>query len=145
MGRKRERTLFRRTAPSRQTSLKRYRQRTVKIPGLREDYYLAHIEEAKGVCENCGDPIPYTHEWQAFTAQAHILPKEDEKFPEVALVYENHWEGCLRCHNTFDSVSAAVVKEMPVIPVLKERLAKFIHLVKPDNLKKIPEYLTENT
>lgn len=140
---KRQSGLFRRKAPVRRTSMKRASQSINPIPGLKEDYYLPHIDESTWVCENCGEDIPHDHEWQRFTAQCHILAKEEEKFPEVAKEYANHFHGCLRCHNTFDTSPVSVVSKMPIIGILKDRLATFIHRVNPDNIRKIPTYLTE--
>jgi hypothetical protein len=136
IGRRKHR-IYRRTTPRRSVPKK------PKIPGLRENYYIPHIEQSTWICEECGDRIPNGFEWQRFTAQCHILPKE--VFGEVALEMENHFHGCLRCHNSFDSGPAAVVKKMKILPVLRERLLTFIHKIKPEKLRLIPKYLIEIT
>jgi hypothetical protein len=93
----------------------------------------------KGICENCKQPFPYGAEWQQFSAQCHILDKDT--FPEVALVLENHFEGCLACHDNYDNAPEAIVLAMPILPTLRVRLRSFINSVLPHNQNKIPHYL----
>lgn len=102
-------------------------------------YYQYHIANSKGYCENCKTFISMAQEWQKFAAQCHILDKE--LFPEVAAEIANRWEGCLQCHDTYDSGNDRLILNFNVLPDLKERLDLFINKVDPANLHKVPIYL----
>jgi uncharacterized protein YlaI len=116
--------MIRRVPIKRKTPLKRSRKKMDK--GLIA-YYEFGLSISTWCCEECKKRIPHSEQWQWFSAQAHILPKD--KFKSVAAQVLNRLHLCPDCHTDWDS-SWQKAQTMKVFNVAIERLKQFTHQVK---------------
>jgi hypothetical protein len=108
---------------------------------LLQEYYVYHIDHAKGRCENCGEPLTYPNEKIAISCQAHIVPKE--YFQSVEANIYNHLElGGLyqkcACHGQYDT-NWMNAEKMPVFELAKTRFLLFKNDIARSELKRLPE------
>lgn len=102
-------------------------------------------------CENCNRKLKAFNKFAKRSVTAHILPKAEEDFPEVATHPDNImflgsslFSDC-NCHNLWDGLDAAQRKKMRIYPVALERVKHFIDLIPEDKLNKVYKYLGVGT
>jgi hypothetical protein len=89
-------------------------------------------------CENrCGTKLLTSETWRLKAIVCHILPKRD--FRSVMLHPLNRWFGCLDCHHDYDDKGWTYAVTMNVWPVVVARFKGFMHMLKDDELAKLPD------
>lgn len=109
-----------------------------KALGLYYDYHNLHNE---WICENCGTELFTINNFIMSSCQAHIIPKEH--FKSVQGCLENHltlggFEQSCYCHKDYDS-SWKKAQGMTVFSLATERFIKFKHLIRPQEIKHLPD------
>lgn len=105
-----------------------------------KEWFKYHMANSPKICENCGASLKHYNEKDWMGSQDHIIEKSEVNgCPSVAAVLENHcvlgkWCGCHGQKHT----SNLNLSRMPIFPLLKERFAKFEHLIAQEERKKIP-------
>lgn len=101
-------------------------------------YFTNEILKMPPKCEECGNPLVFSQPWMARAAICHILGKA--QFPSVATHSQNKFFGCITCHADYDNRGSQHVVKMKMLPKLKERVKTFLHLLTPDEMRKVPDY-----
>jgi hypothetical protein len=119
-----------------------------------EAWFKRKINHCTWICEECGESCsvyespeatPHQKKMNSIfrrSAQAHLLPKA--LFPSVATHDLNH--ACLGpkcgCHNMYDKnwQSASKMKKWPVF---LQRILRFVHLLPPEEYRKLPDIIRD--
>jgi hypothetical protein len=109
-----------------------------KIKGV---YFANQVAQAPKHCENCGAPLAGTKSINPSAIVAHILPKSKKTgCPSVALHPLNKFYACGDCHTDYDNARAKDVQNMPIFPVLVERVAAFYDDIAPEERRRVPAH-----
>jgi len=110
---------------------------------LRAIWFNKWIERQPRICENCGGPLNFRHYPNPRTIIAHIVPKEH--FISVEVNDDNFFYACGDCHNIYDGKHGPTTKveDMPIIPIVKERFKKFMHMLNQEEVRRLPPFLYE--
>lgn len=93
-------------------------------------------------CENCNVSLNALKKYSYKMILAHILPKRQMGgFPTVATNENNILFLCVDCHTKFDKKGKDYISKMSIIPLAKQRLNLFKHLLSDKDLERIPNYL----
>lgn len=104
-------------------------------------WFETQLLQAPKKCENCGADLRQSMAINPRTIICHIVPKNnDYGCPSVATHLLNRWYGCQKCHGIYDT-GGEKAAEMPVIPICKSRLGKFIDQIPEKERRHIPNFL----
>lgn len=103
------------------------------------EFFATQIKNAPDRCEECGKSLVGTKIINPAAIVCHIVPKST--VPSVATHPDNRFFGCSSCHHSFDNKGASFIIKMKIFPILKERVAKFYHLIAPNEKRRVPECL----
>lgn len=106
-------------------------------------WFLNQIMIAPRNCEECGTSLKRWLNFMPFATIAHILPKRQSQFPEVATHPDNRMFFCGDCHTNLD-YGFFNPEDMKSIDIMRERFRKIEPFIAEENKHKIPNYLTEN-
>lgn len=107
-----------------------------------DKFFEDAIVRAPFHCENCGADLR-----ESFLRDraiiCHILSKKTTigGFPSVATNENNFFYGCNACHHGYDNIGSKFILKMSLLPELKRRVSLLIHLLTPEELNRVPEYL----
>lgn len=91
-------------------------------------------------CECCGEPIFSPSKLNI----AHILPKRENKFPEVKTHPLNVIYLCWDCHTNYDNQGESFALKMPCLNKMKSRVLQMQEHLSISQWQRIPEYLKFN-
>lgn len=105
-----------------------------------ELWFLYHMHNSPRICENCGANLSHYDDRLWRGSQHHIIEKSKVNgCPSVATNLDNHAVLGFYCCHSQAGTSNLNLSKMPVFPLLKERFAKFEHLIAESERKKIPD------
>lgn len=92
-------------------------------------------------CEETGQRLPTYPEHMKRACQAHILPKRtDYGFPSVAIHPQNMIFLHPDIHTDMDNFGRDYIVKMKSLPIMRERVAKLLPFLTPDELNRLPDY-----
>jgi hypothetical protein len=104
-------------------------------------YFANQILTMPATCEESGQPLPKSPLWMRKACIAHILPKRpDFGFPSVATHPLNRIFLHPDIHTNMDNQGESYILKMKSLPIMKARVAQFIHLLTPAELNRLPHY-----
>lgn len=96
-------------------------------------------------CEESGKLLPTSPAWLKKACVAHILPKRaDHGFPSVAIHPLNRIFLHPDIHTNMDNSGFEYMKNMKALPIIKERIKAFYHLLTEKEKNKVPDFLLED-
>lgn len=107
-------------------------------------FFASQIRQIPKACEECGTGLSGWRSFLPAAIIAHILPKRETGFPEVATEENNIMFFCPDCHTDFDNKGESHARQMKSLPIMKERLKLFYEKLTDRNKNRVPAYLMED-
>lgn len=105
-----------------------------------KEWFNYHMANSPKICENCGKSLEHYKPIDWFGSHDHIIEKSGVNgCPSVAAELDNHCVLGKWCCHSQKHTSNFNLSKMSVFPLLKERFAKFGHLIAENERKKIPD------
>lgn len=106
-------------------------------------YYDQALKKMPKRCEECGELLVKSMVINPRTVVAHLLAKNEEHgFPSVATNQANKAYLCDADHHGYDKKGKDFIVKMRIYPIIKARVAILLPLLTPEELARVPDYLT---
>jgi hypothetical protein len=112
-----------------------------KVKDALTTWFNLKIQLRPDRCENCGIHLRESMTINPRAIICHVLPKAENKFPEVATHILNCWYGCNECHYQYDNCAPIDRSLMPVWPIVINRFNKIILSLPEDKINRAKTYL----